>query len=202
MYSAAPHHAAKERAEPDTKIVDVLPTGRRDTVNLVNQSIEEKRQTYVLVNNRSEGKCASDDSGTHPATQGLVKAICLVMGLFQTGSGYNGVDPVVPSFSRSDSRRCKEALSSSEEGDMPRLNRRSSGGPVLPLAPSPATSRRSKAPVGFAGLVPASSDSVVRPCQKGSWALRSHVHPSIGQTSESPILEQGATALKGGSVVQ
>ena len=28
---------------------------RRDTVNLVNQSIAEKRQAYVLVSNRSEG---------------------------------------------------------------------------------------------------------------------------------------------------
>ena len=28
---------------------------RRDTVNLVNQAIEEKRQAYVLVRNRSEG---------------------------------------------------------------------------------------------------------------------------------------------------
>ena len=28
---------------------------RRDTVNLVNQSIEETRQAYVVVNNRSEG---------------------------------------------------------------------------------------------------------------------------------------------------
>jgi len=55
VYSAAPHHAAKEWAKPDTKIVDVLPTMRLDTVNLVNQSIEEKRQAYVLVNNRSEG---------------------------------------------------------------------------------------------------------------------------------------------------
>ena len=53
--SAVPHHAAKERADPDTKIVDVLPTRRRDTVTLVNQSIEEKRRAYVMVNNRSEG---------------------------------------------------------------------------------------------------------------------------------------------------
>ena len=55
MYNAAPHDAAKERAEPYTKIVDALPTMRRDTVNLVNQAIKEKRQAYVLVNNRSEG---------------------------------------------------------------------------------------------------------------------------------------------------
>ena len=37
------------------KIIDELPTIRRDIVNLVNQSIEEKRQAYVLVDNRSQG---------------------------------------------------------------------------------------------------------------------------------------------------
>ena len=55
VYSAAPHDTAKERAEPDTKIVDVLPPRRRDAVNLMNQAIKETRQAYVLVNNRSEG---------------------------------------------------------------------------------------------------------------------------------------------------
>ena len=55
VYSAAPHDPVKERAEPYTKIIDELPTNRRDTVKLVNQSIEEKRQAYVLVNNRPEG---------------------------------------------------------------------------------------------------------------------------------------------------
>lgn len=49
------YEAAKKRAEPYTKIVGELPEMRRDTVHLVNQSIEEKRQAYVLVNNRSEG---------------------------------------------------------------------------------------------------------------------------------------------------
>jgi uncharacterized protein YecE (DUF72 family) len=49
------YEAAKKRAEPYNKIVGALPEMRRDTVNLVNQAIEEKRQAYVLVNNRSEG---------------------------------------------------------------------------------------------------------------------------------------------------
>jgi len=41
--------------EPYTKIVGELPEMRRDTVTLVSQAIEETRQAYVLVNNRSEG---------------------------------------------------------------------------------------------------------------------------------------------------
>ena len=49
------YEAAKKRAEPYTKIVGELPEMRRETVNLVNQAIEEKRQAYVLVNNRTEG---------------------------------------------------------------------------------------------------------------------------------------------------
>ena len=49
------YEAAKMRAEPYTKIVGELPEMRRETVNLVNQSIEETRQAYVVVNNRSEG---------------------------------------------------------------------------------------------------------------------------------------------------
>ena len=49
-----PHGTAKKRTEPYTKIIDELPTIRREIVNLVNQSIEEKRQAYVLVDNRSE----------------------------------------------------------------------------------------------------------------------------------------------------
>ncbi|MEO7861514.1 MAG: hypothetical protein ABIU05_13960 [Nitrospirales bacterium] len=50
-----PHDTAKKRTEPYTNTIDELPTMRRDAVNLVNQSIEEKRQAYVLMNNRSEG---------------------------------------------------------------------------------------------------------------------------------------------------
>ena len=49
VYSAAPHDTAKKRTEPYTKMIDELPTIRREIVNLVNQSIEEKRQAYVLV---------------------------------------------------------------------------------------------------------------------------------------------------------
>lgn len=49
------YEAAKKRAEPYTKIVKVLPEMRRDTVELVKKTVGEKRQAYVLVNNRSEG---------------------------------------------------------------------------------------------------------------------------------------------------
>ena len=49
------YEAAKKRAEPYNKIVEVLPEMRRDTVALVNQAVAENRQAYVLVNNRSEG---------------------------------------------------------------------------------------------------------------------------------------------------
>ena len=49
------YEAAKKRAEPYRKIVEVLPEMRRDTVDLVKKAVGEKRQAYVLVNNRSEG---------------------------------------------------------------------------------------------------------------------------------------------------
>jgi len=58
VYSAGPHHAAKKRTEPYTKIIDVLPTMRRDTVNLVNQSIEE---TGVCVGEQSVGRKRAAD---------------------------------------------------------------------------------------------------------------------------------------------
>lgn len=35
--------------------MEELPEMRRDTVDLVKQSIGEERKAYVLVNNRSEG---------------------------------------------------------------------------------------------------------------------------------------------------
>ncbi len=61
------YEAAKKRAEPYTKIVEELPEMRRDTVELVKKAVEEQRQAYVLVNNRSEGNA--------PMTiQGLVNA--------------------------------------------------------------------------------------------------------------------------------
>jgi hypothetical protein len=50
------YEAAKKRAEPYTKIVGALPDMRRDTVQLVRQSVSsEGRRACVLVNNRSEG---------------------------------------------------------------------------------------------------------------------------------------------------
>jgi len=49
------YQEAKKRAEPYNKIVGELPEMRRETVRLVKQAVAENRQTYVLVNNRSEG---------------------------------------------------------------------------------------------------------------------------------------------------
>jgi len=49
------YEAAKTRAEPYTKIVEELPAMRQDTMVLVKKAVEEKRNAYVLVNNRSEG---------------------------------------------------------------------------------------------------------------------------------------------------
>ncbi len=50
-----PYEVAKRRAAPYDKIVEVLPQMRKETVNLIKQAVGENRQTYVLVNNRSEG---------------------------------------------------------------------------------------------------------------------------------------------------
>lgn len=47
--------AAKKRAEPYTKTVGELPEMRKDTVDLVRKAMEDKRRSYVIVNNRSEG---------------------------------------------------------------------------------------------------------------------------------------------------
>ena len=49
------YEAAKKRAEPYTRIVEELPEMRRDTVELLKNAVGDKRQAYVLVNNRSEG---------------------------------------------------------------------------------------------------------------------------------------------------
>jgi hypothetical protein len=49
------YEAAKNRAEPYTKIVGELPEMRRDTVELVRKTVTDGRRAYVLVNNRSEG---------------------------------------------------------------------------------------------------------------------------------------------------
>ncbi len=42
-------------AEPYNKIVAELPAMRKETVALVQQAVAERRRSYVLVNNRSEG---------------------------------------------------------------------------------------------------------------------------------------------------
>jgi hypothetical protein len=49
------YETTKKRAEPYTKIVEELPTMRRETVHLVRQAVSEGRRAYVLVNNRAEG---------------------------------------------------------------------------------------------------------------------------------------------------
>lgn len=49
------YEAAKKRAAPYNKIVEVLPQMRKETVTLIKQAVAEKRKAYVLVNNRSEG---------------------------------------------------------------------------------------------------------------------------------------------------
>ena len=46
--------AAKNRAEPYTKIVEELPQMRREAVQLVRQAVGAGRRACVLVNNRSE----------------------------------------------------------------------------------------------------------------------------------------------------
>ncbi len=49
------YETAKKRAKPYAKIVEELPEMGRESVELVQKAIKEKRKTYVLVNNRSEG---------------------------------------------------------------------------------------------------------------------------------------------------
>ena len=49
------YQAAKQRAEPYTKIVETLPQMRHETVQLARQAFSEGRRAYVLVNNRAEG---------------------------------------------------------------------------------------------------------------------------------------------------
>jgi uncharacterized protein YecE (DUF72 family) len=46
---------AKKRAAPYNKIVAELPGMRKDTVSLIQQSINQNKKAYILVNNRSEG---------------------------------------------------------------------------------------------------------------------------------------------------
>ena len=49
------YEAAKKRAEPYTKIVEELPTMRRETVERVRKVMAENRRAYVPVKNLSEG---------------------------------------------------------------------------------------------------------------------------------------------------
>ncbi|HZC82345.1 MAG TPA: hypothetical protein VE222_11655 [Nitrospiraceae bacterium] len=49
------YEAAKKRAKPYTRIVEVLSQMRQDTVHVARQAVSKGRCAYVLVNNRSEG---------------------------------------------------------------------------------------------------------------------------------------------------
>lgn len=57
------YEAAKKRAEPYNKIVGELPEMRRDTIAIVQQSIQQAKPAYVLVNNRSEGNAPTTIQG-------------------------------------------------------------------------------------------------------------------------------------------
>lgn len=57
----------------DTKIVGELPEMRQDTVELVKKAMGEKRQAYVLVNNRSEGNAPLTIQALLNALQGMEK---------------------------------------------------------------------------------------------------------------------------------
>lgn len=50
-----PYQKAVKAYQPYDKIVRPLPQMRGDTVRLIKQSVQEHREVYVLVNNRSEG---------------------------------------------------------------------------------------------------------------------------------------------------
>jgi len=49
------YEAAKKRAELHTKIVEELPTMRREAVHVVRPAVDAGRRAYVLANNRAEG---------------------------------------------------------------------------------------------------------------------------------------------------
>ena len=57
----------------DTKIMGELPEMRQDTVELVKKAMGEKRQAYVLVNNRSEGNAPLTIQALRNALQGMEK---------------------------------------------------------------------------------------------------------------------------------
>ena len=61
---------AKKRAEPYTKIVEELPTMRREAVQLVRQAVGAGRRAYVLVNNRAEGNAPLTMQGLVGMTRG------------------------------------------------------------------------------------------------------------------------------------
>jgi uncharacterized protein YecE (DUF72 family) len=63
------YEAAKKRAEPYAKIVEVLLDMRQDTVELVKKAVGEKRKAYVLVNNRSEGNAPLTIQALHNSLQ-------------------------------------------------------------------------------------------------------------------------------------
>ena len=50
-------YAVKKRAKP-YKILEELPKMRRETVQLVRQTVGPSRRAYVLVNNQAEGNAA------------------------------------------------------------------------------------------------------------------------------------------------
>ena len=64
------YDAAKARAEPYNKIVGELPEVRRDTIELVKKAMADKRQAYVVVNNKSEGNAPSTIQALMKALQG------------------------------------------------------------------------------------------------------------------------------------
>ncbi len=63
------YDAENKRAELYTKIVEELPEMRRETVELVRKVVGEKRQAYVLVNNRSKGNAPLTIQALHNSLQ-------------------------------------------------------------------------------------------------------------------------------------
>ena len=54
-----PYEEAKTHAQPYNKIVAELPDMRSEAVRLIQQSINQAKRAYVLVNNRAEGNASS-----------------------------------------------------------------------------------------------------------------------------------------------
>lgn len=57
------YEEAKKRAEPYNRIVAELPDMRREAIDLIQRSIKDVTQAYVLVNNRSEGNAPKTIQG-------------------------------------------------------------------------------------------------------------------------------------------